>query len=293
MAIIKIAKRNPGFFMMSNSAISDSRLTWAARGLLAFLLSKPDDWEVSPNHLVRMGNLGRDGIYTRLRELIQNGYVVRERERDSQGRLIDGVRYTVYEQPVNTPDPENPEQVTPNPCLPDLAEPEQAQPTLAQPDTTNTELSSNTEKPEKPITKKTTTTNTGGGGRDLIFPEKLEPEELDLIRVAVNTCPGGRRQDILDELAGALGHGDVRSPVGFFATLVRAACSGKFTLQRGAGIQAQRRREAERRERERKYSDPPPQPLPAARATHSVTGPRAVSERQRLREALGGGADGQ
>jgi hypothetical protein len=142
---------------------------------------------------------------------------------------------------------------------------------------------------DKKIT--TTTTTSTCGGRDLIFPEKLEPEELELIRDAIGGCPEEQRQNVLDELAGAMRDGAVRSPVGFFTTLVRAAVAGTFTLQRGAGVRARRRREAERRDRERGYSDP--QPLPATRATHPVRGPRAVSARQRLREAIGGGANGK
>ena len=44
-------------------AIEDARLPWAARGLLVYLLSKPDDWQVRVKDLQKRGDLGRDGIY--------------------------------------------------------------------------------------------------------------------------------------------------------------------------------------------------------------------------------------
>jgi hypothetical protein len=64
--------------------VEDTRLSWAARGLLAYLLSRSDDWKVLVNDLKKRGNLGRDGIYALLRELRSAGYVRFERHRDPQ-----------------------------------------------------------------------------------------------------------------------------------------------------------------------------------------------------------------
>lgn len=290
MSIVKIGKRTRGFFMMANSAIEDSRLTWAARGLLAFLLSKPESWEVNLVHLKKQGPLGRDGLYTLLNELIRFGYVVRDRERDKRGRLQKGVNYVVYEQP-QAPDPEIPEQAMlnpaspdqvmpeqatcPNPGTPEQAQPEQAEPVTASPQHSNTELVVSTDKD-----KKTTTTTTGCSGC-LIFPKKLEMEELDLIRDEISVCPGVLQQDVLDELDGALSGGDVRSPVGFLATLVAAARAGTFTLRRGAKVKAARRRQAQQVEREKQYVVTA---FPQARATQNVS-----EKLQGLKDALQGG----
>jgi hypothetical protein len=46
MPIVKIEKREPGYAMIDNRALNDPRLSLKARGLLVYLLSKPNDWKV-------------------------------------------------------------------------------------------------------------------------------------------------------------------------------------------------------------------------------------------------------
>jgi hypothetical protein len=57
------ARRRHRFVILDQRAVEDSRLSWVARGLLAYLLSRPDDWRVPINDLRKRGDLGRDGIY--------------------------------------------------------------------------------------------------------------------------------------------------------------------------------------------------------------------------------------
>ena len=82
---IRRAARRHRFVIVDQAAVEDTRLSWAARGLLAYLLPRPDDWKVLVNDLKKRGNLGRDGIYALLRELRSAGYVRFERNRDAQG----------------------------------------------------------------------------------------------------------------------------------------------------------------------------------------------------------------
>jgi DnaD/phage-associated family protein len=95
----------------ARSTAQDETLSWEARGVLWYLLSKPDDWEVSAANLCQ--GCGRDKVYKILRELLAHGYLVREAVRES-GRYVD-TKYTVYETPVSTenekPDTEIPEAV--------------------------------------------------------------------------------------------------------------------------------------------------------------------------------------
>ena len=100
---IRRAARRHRFVIVDQAAVEDARLSWAARGLLAYLLSRPDDWKVLVNDLKRRGNLGRDGIYALLRELRSAGYVRFERHRDAQGRMRGGT-YIVSEIPAPHPD---------------------------------------------------------------------------------------------------------------------------------------------------------------------------------------------
>jgi hypothetical protein len=57
------------------------------RGLLAYLLSRPDNWRVIVKDLQRRGDLGRDEIYALLRELRRAGYVVYIQAREPGGRV--------------------------------------------------------------------------------------------------------------------------------------------------------------------------------------------------------------
>ena len=81
------APRRHRFVILDQQAVEDTRLSWAARGLLAYLLSRPDDWRVLINDLRKRGDLERDGIYKLLRELRDTGYVQFLRSRDEQGRI--------------------------------------------------------------------------------------------------------------------------------------------------------------------------------------------------------------
>ncbi len=114
--IIRAARRHR-FTILDTRAIEDTRLSWAARGVLAYLLSRPDDWKVLAKDLQRRGDLGRDGVYAVLRELRGTGYLRFQRYRDPAGRVI-GACYVVSEEPAESL----------HPALPDLVEPDPARP---------------------------------------------------------------------------------------------------------------------------------------------------------------------
>ena len=103
MATIRIHHKKR-YTVISNDAVRDSKLSWAARGLHHYLLSFPDDWEVNVKHLVCSSEKdGNNKIYSLLKELRAAGYVV-------QKKLHTGkVQYTVFELPQN-PNQENPNQ---------------------------------------------------------------------------------------------------------------------------------------------------------------------------------------
>ena len=119
--IIRAARRHR-FTILDARVIEDVRLTWAARGVLAYLLSRPDNWRVLIKDLQRRGDLGRDGIYSVLRELRGAGYVHFERIRDDYGRVREGC-YVVTEEPSPSLHPARPDEAEPDPTRPDLAGP--------------------------------------------------------------------------------------------------------------------------------------------------------------------------
>lgn len=98
-------RRNP-YVVIDRRPVEDLRLGWAARGLLGYLLAKPDDWQLRVSDLCRRGDLGRDGIRRVLHQLQDFGYVRREQVRDARGRVV-GLDYTVLEVP-ESPGPDLP-----------------------------------------------------------------------------------------------------------------------------------------------------------------------------------------
>ena len=126
--IIRVKHRRSPFAVIDRRLLEDSRLSWAARGVLGYLFAKPDDWSLNVEDLRRRGDLGRDALYKILKQLQRVGYVRREFTRDANGR-VTGVVYAVFEVP-EPPFPEKPNTARPKTAAPDTAAPVPAKPTL-------------------------------------------------------------------------------------------------------------------------------------------------------------------
>lgn len=124
--IVRGPRPSGNFYVLDKRISEDRRLSWAARGLLVYLLGKPDHWQVSPAALVAetAGSAkatGRDGIYSLLNELIEAGYMTRQQARSADGSM-GPIRYTVSEEPQT----ESPVTDEPHPAEPYPVEPTQA-----------------------------------------------------------------------------------------------------------------------------------------------------------------------
>lgn len=121
--IVRAPRPEGNFYILDKRISEDRRLSWAARGLLVYLLGKPDYWQVSPAALVAetAGSAkatGRDGIYSLLNELIEAGYMTRQQARSADGSM-GPIRYTVSEQPhEESPVPGEPHPAEPYPVEP-------------------------------------------------------------------------------------------------------------------------------------------------------------------------------
>lgn len=102
--IIRTPERDR-FVVIAKAALEDGRLSWKARGILAYLLTKPDSWRVYSKQVVSAGPDGRDAVLSAFRELEDAGYMRRDPKR-SGGGTYDGMDVEVYETPVT--DAENP-----------------------------------------------------------------------------------------------------------------------------------------------------------------------------------------
>ena len=112
--IIRIMKdRTNPYVILNKDFLNNEALSWKAKGLLAYILSKPDDWRLMIADLIKKGSDGRESVYSGIRELIQAGYIIKDKERTKEGRF-NRMAYTVYEKPesletsADLPHTENP-----------------------------------------------------------------------------------------------------------------------------------------------------------------------------------------
>jgi hypothetical protein len=89
-------KDNP-YVMIDRRLIENPSLSWKAKGLLAYLLSRPDNWTVRFQDLVKRSPDGGHTVRAAMKELKQAGHVKVVAERE-QGRIKQWI-YTVYELP--------------------------------------------------------------------------------------------------------------------------------------------------------------------------------------------------
>lgn len=96
MSIIRIRKEEK-YSVIANSVLQDKNLTWEARGIMAYLLSKPDGWECRNYDIVNQGPAGKHVIQRVLKELQEAGYI--HRYQKSDGHKLEWMT-EIYETPA-------------------------------------------------------------------------------------------------------------------------------------------------------------------------------------------------
>lgn len=105
MSVYRRHKRTD-FSVIDNHVFKDKELTLKAKGLLATILSLPEDWKYSIEGLASLCADGTTSVTSALNELISRGYIIRTRSNDESGRF-NGYIYDIYEEPQE-PCSENP-----------------------------------------------------------------------------------------------------------------------------------------------------------------------------------------
>lgn len=137
--IIRTVKdRSNPYVIVNNTVFTDPRISWKAKGLMGYFLSRPDDWRIAVRDLVQRSRDGREAVYAGLRELIENGYIVRSAVRGDGGRIVRW-EYLVYETPQAKDGPQGPQPRAGRGFSPLTGFPEVAKPDLANPPQPNTE----------------------------------------------------------------------------------------------------------------------------------------------------------
>ena len=105
--VIRVQKLPSNFVMLDKGFLENPELSWKAKGILAYLLSKPDNWKVIVKDLVNHATDGKSAVYSGLNELKGMGHYQKNPVRDNDGKRISHWEGTISEVPmdslVNTP----------------------------------------------------------------------------------------------------------------------------------------------------------------------------------------------
>lgn len=185
MPIIKIIKRDPGYAQISNALLNDSRMSWKAKGILAYLLSKPNNWKVQVGDLINRSPDGEHAVRSALNELIELGYARRDRIVDESNRVVEW-DFTIYEIPQTA------EELEPDRGFPDVDFPD-----VENRDVNNKELT-NKEPRSNIVQSKKRSAKTPPAPRDI----RSKHPAIQMLRGIVGRYP---TKNLYDQLISTLG----------------------------------------------------------------------------------------
>jgi len=104
MAIFKSMKESK-YVTLHNEFLEIETLSFTAKGLLAYIISKPDDWIIRKTDLAKKSSGGKTQVDSALLELMAHGFMNWYPKRNEDG-TIDQWIYEVYEMPHMNPNKE-------------------------------------------------------------------------------------------------------------------------------------------------------------------------------------------
>ncbi|ALQ68210.1 DnaD domain protein [Bacillus thuringiensis] len=119
MATFRVNK-SKNYTTINNTGLRDERLSWKAKGILAYILSLPDDWVFYMEEISTHAKDGIDSLRVGMKELKKYGYVRRFPVKNEKGKITNW-ETIIYEVPqVENPHMEKPQVEVPfveNPTL--------------------------------------------------------------------------------------------------------------------------------------------------------------------------------
>lgn len=91
--------KKDNYTVLDNTFIRDSNLSLRAKGLMTYLLSLPDDWEIHLSELQNHATDGRDSLQKAIKDLEENGYLTKEQQRNEKGVFARN-KYIIHEKPL-------------------------------------------------------------------------------------------------------------------------------------------------------------------------------------------------
>lgn len=101
MSIIKHRNFKIPYTQISNQIINDKRLSYKAKGILIYVLSKPPNWEVRVRDLVNQSpKEGITAVRSGISELLLTGYAELCNDRNKKTNALTGRYYLFYHKPL-------------------------------------------------------------------------------------------------------------------------------------------------------------------------------------------------
>lgn len=131
-----IMKKNDNFTIIANNLILDNSISWKAKSILIYMLSRPKGWSYNAAEISKHSKDGINAVYSGLKELVKAKYVSRKKladgslcyyifENKSENNIIDCYEKIANQENPNEdfhdeekPDNENPNQENPNEDFP-------------------------------------------------------------------------------------------------------------------------------------------------------------------------------
>ena len=232
MSIVRAPRPKGNFYILDKRISEDCNLSWGARGMLIFLLGKPDNWRVSIQNLVNETSgsnrkSGRDAVYAFLAELKEAGYITVFQNRSESGVFCE-TDYLVHEH--SEPLTENPDTaIAPLTVLPDAAHPDTVTPNTGKPNTADPTLIS-TKNHEISTTTNEEPENSNERSRKILL-EALELQFDQSDQVGVNKPDLAAIKPLICKWVLAHPEKSVQDWIYYYAT------SAQFEAKRGRPIQ--------------------------------------------------------
>ncbi len=125
--------KKENFTTVHNELLNDNLLSWKAKGILAYMLSKPGDWNYNIKGDISKRSIDKEtSVYSGVQELIEQGYVSRIKNRDGS------IDYFIFEDKTEN---NIPDYMLAKPCeMPNHENPDQGNPDLENPDLENRDV---------------------------------------------------------------------------------------------------------------------------------------------------------
>lgn len=113
MSVIRVNHQENYVVIKNDTVLIDPTLSWKAKGIWAYCMSRPNDWQFHVSHLITVSQDSRDSVRAGLKELETAGYLTRLQSRED-GRF-GKFDYEISETKISLPQTDFPATVKAGP----------------------------------------------------------------------------------------------------------------------------------------------------------------------------------